>query len=328
LNYLYFNRDFGLLDIGARDGIGWPWKDLDQKFMQVSLVEPDPEEFKRLSINNKDNLIPFALWSDNKKLTLNINNSEGTSSIYDSNFDFLGNFPEHNRFQLKNQVTVDAKTIDFLHKKNHLKYIDFLKIDVQGGELEILKGGTKLLKEQLVGMELEVEFSQMYKNQPLFGDVHNFITGEIGLELWDLRKTYWKFTNHTKMPHKGKLVFGDALYLRPIEKLPNWLESMSRDIAEDKLHKLFLTCFSYGYIDYVLMAISQPGIEKFLTDDQKIFYRKSLKKYTKSFYPFRNGNVFLYRLFKALMNSFMPTHNGWAYAESNLGSKKKNGFWI
>jgi len=38
-----FNSDkLSLLDIGARDGIGWPWDTVQRDMLNVILVEPDP----------------------------------------------------------------------------------------------------------------------------------------------------------------------------------------------------------------------------------------------------------------------------------------------
>jgi FkbM family methyltransferase len=57
---------------------------------------------------------------------------------------------------------------------------DYLKIDVQGAELDVLQGAPTTLA-QAVAIEVEVEFIPLYKDQPLFGHVqvflqeHNFV---------------------------------------------------------------------------------------------------------------------------------------------------------
>ena len=48
--------------------------------------------------------------------------------------------------------------------------IDFLKMDVQGAELSVLKGAERLAPTALV-IQTEVEFAPLYINQPLFSDV-------------------------------------------------------------------------------------------------------------------------------------------------------------
>jgi hypothetical protein len=47
---------------------------------------------------------------------------------------------------------------------------DFLKLDVQGAELDVLNGAEKILTEAVV-VHTEVEFVPIYKGQPLFAEV-------------------------------------------------------------------------------------------------------------------------------------------------------------
>ena len=47
---------------------------------------------------------------------------------------------------------------------------DFFKIDVQGAELAVFQGGERVLRNALLA-QTEVEFVELYENQPLFADV-------------------------------------------------------------------------------------------------------------------------------------------------------------
>ena len=62
-------------------------------------------------------------------------------------------------------------------KENKLDYIDFLKLDTQGNELNIIKSiGSKISNVSVI--KTEVEMIPMYKNQPLFHDVSSFLYQE------------------------------------------------------------------------------------------------------------------------------------------------------
>jgi FkbM family methyltransferase len=52
--------------------------------------------------------------------------------------------------------------------------VDFFKIDVQGAELSVFQNATRVLGDALI-VQTEVEFLELYKEQPLFADVDTFL---------------------------------------------------------------------------------------------------------------------------------------------------------
>ena len=67
------------------------------------------------------------------------------------------------------KVTVEATDLDSLK----FKAKDFMKIDVQGYELKVLKGSEDSLKE-ILGLEIEIEFPEIYKNHCTFDEINHF----------------------------------------------------------------------------------------------------------------------------------------------------------
>ena len=318
-----------LLDIGARDGIGWPWSSVKGVYLDVMLVEPDPVEAKLLEEQGQGKVIPYALWNEETELTFNINNSPGTSSVFEANMPFLQQFEDAQRFEVKEKITLKTKTMDGLVQNGEISAVDFVKIDVQGGELAILQGGEKFFRENIIGLEAEVEFSPMYKEQPLFSDVDVFVRDKLGLELWDIRRAHWKYKQKNyRAPLKGRLIFGDALYLRPVSTLGEWLSSMDKGVAKSKLHALINTSIAYGFLDYTATIIATSFFGEYLTKEEERAIIKKLKKSSRSFYPLRNGNRFLYHALNILAHSFKPTYEGWANSDPHIGSKKKSFFWF
>jgi hypothetical protein len=64
--------------------------------------------------------------------------------------------------------------------------IDFLKLDTQGSEYEVLKGGLKTLSKTK-NLKVEVEFDQWYKGQKIAPEVDEFITS-LGFKRYKTRK--------------------------------------------------------------------------------------------------------------------------------------------
>jgi hypothetical protein len=79
--------------------------------------------------------------------------------------------------------------------------------------LNALLGAKETLKNS-IGVELEVEFTEMYLGQPLYGDIAKFLV-ESGFEFYDfLNLCRWERDSHSGL---GQLVFGDALFLKTPE---------------------------------------------------------------------------------------------------------------
>jgi FkbM family methyltransferase len=93
-------------------------------------------EKNELFCNDKIEIIKEALWSENKDLYF-INNGAGSyvSENYEENL-FLGNF-----------IKVKSITIDSFIENNKLEKFDFLKLDVEGSELNVLIGSINSIKK-------------------------------------------------------------------------------------------------------------------------------------------------------------------------------------
>jgi FkbM family methyltransferase len=89
----------------------------------------------------------------------------------------------------------DAKVIDLnMYKLDDVipleAKMDFLKMDVQGAELDILDGATKLLPT-IRWIYLEVSFVKCNEGAPLFTDIFNYLTGEKGYRISDMCDPTW-----------------------------------------------------------------------------------------------------------------------------------------
>jgi FkbM family methyltransferase len=81
-------------------------------------------------------------------------------------------------FKIKPAVTqpVSVVTLDAVATKVQLPLPDLIKLDVQGYELEVLRGGQECLRHSRAVLT-EVSFKAFYVGQPLFHDVVAFLAG-------------------------------------------------------------------------------------------------------------------------------------------------------
>jgi hypothetical protein len=152
-------------------------------------------------------------------------------------------------------IKISTTTLDSYCRTNDPAF-DFLKIDVQGGELPVLQGAIKQLRNSILAVVLEVEFCQLYENQPLFPDVDEFMRGK-GFALFDLDIRRWR---RKKLPDQfngfrmGQAIYADALYLwDPLSK-DNRKGALDSKIP--KLMKLAALAECFSLPDYSIEILS------------------------------------------------------------------------
>jgi FkbM family methyltransferase len=325
------SRRLALLDVGARWGVQWPWDQLPADSVEITFVEPEPEEAvqlrQQIAARGSGRVLTTALWSEETTVQLHVNRSAGTSSVFAPNRRVLDQFPESDRFDTISTIPVSTKTVNGLAAERAWPHLDVAKIDVQGAELEIIKGGADCFARNLVALEVEVSFCELYSGQPLFADI-DIAARALGLELWDLRKTYWKYERGRLVPgpQKGRLVFGDALYFRPITSLSQWLEQVG-DGAANKVIMMVVTALAYGYADYATAVLSDLSIAKFVDKDARVRLQRAIDSVGSGLRIAGRGNRYVYWCFQLLAGASRPSHGGWAIPGSGLGSRRRGPFW-
>ncbi len=79
------------------------------------------------------------------------------------------------------RIQVPIRKLDEVFSECDVEFLDLLKIDVQGYELEVLTAGTETLKRTRL-IVIEVSFFEHYIGQPLFGEMYRYLV-EMGFEL-------------------------------------------------------------------------------------------------------------------------------------------------
>lgn len=172
----------------------------------------------------KEKHIPLALASTVGEATLYVTGHPACNSLYPPNEALAARFKgyEHSMKPLFT-VEIETTTIDEFCKRENIQF-DFLQIDVQGADLDVLKGAIDALENCLLGVQVEVEFVSLYVQQPLFTDIDLFLRS-YGLALFDLiTDNPWCRVTRACSPFRspvraGQLTWADACYLRdPIQE--------------------------------------------------------------------------------------------------------------
>lgn len=183
----HLDRPLKVVDVGCRWGFSDAWAPLGRG---VSLVgfDPDAAECERLSKLTPDGrdvrYVPVALGAVAGPSTLHLTREPACSSLYPPDEGVIARRPMLDLATPVGTTTVMLSTLDGWAEAERCGPIDFLKLDTQGSELDILRGGERVLRE-VRALEVEVEFNPIYRGQPLFGDVDAFLRRQ-GFVLWRL----------------------------------------------------------------------------------------------------------------------------------------------
>jgi len=203
-----------LVDVGSAGGAQPRWMQVAGAIRYIGF-EPDARSNAELTAPDGAfagyEIIPCAVWQTAGELQIQLCRKPEVSSHFRPNRAFVEKFPRAERFDVVDTASVTARRLDDLK----LPCCDFIKLDIQGGELSALQSGEALLATTL-GIEVEVEFLSVYESQPLFGEICRYLDAQ-GFEFMD-------FTNLARWDRRrragfGQCVFGDALFLKSPETL-------------------------------------------------------------------------------------------------------------
>lgn len=133
---------------------------------RIKIIE---DWLKAFPHNNNITLNHNAIGEKIEEKIFNVNAKTKASS-------FLKLNEKNTKDFLKEQVLVKVNTVDNYVKENNIKCIDYLKIDTQGFEEQVLKGSIETLKSGIVKfIEVEIILSDYYEKTTNFYDMEKIL---------------------------------------------------------------------------------------------------------------------------------------------------------
>ena len=166
------------LDIGAQGGFNSDkfFSEKYNTFFEPILVEPIKKEAEKLMEKNKY-VIEKGIWSKQEKKKIYILSDRlGSSSMYQPNpnyFDFHNiRKKDYKNYSITETIEVDCDSINSSLKDLKIDKLDYLKIDTQGAELEILKG---IGEYRPLLIKLEAHIFSMYQGVPAWNELLDYL---------------------------------------------------------------------------------------------------------------------------------------------------------
>jgi len=254
----YQKLNFMIANIGCRPigGGPEPFESILEYFSGSQIIgfETDKELCEKLNKESSNSYKFFyqALGQKNEKRKFYNTIDPMCSSLYEPNDKLLEKYQNLQMSKLKNISEIDTVSLDNFCLKNQIEKIDLIKIDIQGGELDVFKGAEKILKDTLFIVS-EAEFLPLYINQPLFGDIHNFL-----IKKDFMFNKFLSFGGRAIKPiiiknnvniEVTQYLWTDALFVRDLETI--------KKLDDQKILKLSVFSFIYGNPDMTFFFLSE-----------------------------------------------------------------------
>lgn len=192
-----------IFDVGANVG------QTIESFLQIMVranihaFEPGPQAFREL----------WEKYSGTPNLVLNdvaLGSAPGTAEFVENTEPTMSSFLEPGAAtwwgEVKQRVQVKVNTIDKYCDEHRIDYIDILKSDTQGFDLEVMRGAARLLSARRIHLiYVEIILSDMYRGLPRLDEIFRFLA-DCGFVLVAFYDFHYE---------NGRVSWADALFVNP-----------------------------------------------------------------------------------------------------------------
>ena len=193
-----------------------------------------------------------------------------SSGLHKPNMQYFDRLPCRDNMVVVDELDVETTTLDLFAQDLSDDHIDFIKIDVEGAELEVLRGGSSMLHDKRVlGIKTEFWWDPILRGQPSFAELDMFLRAN-GFYLFDLEMHNYQAYMRNSLPagrlladsknwrgalqnvrpdrsRYGQALTGDALYFRdPVSDRVSGRTTIDWDSASVLRLCALFDLFDYG----------------------------------------------------------------------------------
>lgn len=214
-----FDSKIQILDVGASAIAEVPVykKLMDMGLAHLNAFEGDERQIEAIKTAYSPNVSIFNsfLYDGTEQKVRLAAPASGMSSLLQPDqlaLNFFNGFPVFGQIHAIEDVSTTR-----LDDVPGLPQIDFVKMDIQGAELTVLKNATEKLKD-CVALQLEVSFVCLYENQPGFGEIDVWMRSQgfiphrfLEVKRWSIAPTV--FQGNFRIPG-NQLLEADIVYIK------------------------------------------------------------------------------------------------------------------
>lgn len=223
-------QPFTVVDVGARGGVASYWSVFGDH-LRIIGFDLDPGECARLNaMDARTQYLPYALDRQSGRRTVYVANYAASSSFYRTNAAYFDRYTAGENAVVMSEPILETITLSEALASIGLHSADFIKVDAEGAELEILQGAQDLLPT-VQGILSEVRFTRKFCGCPEYWEVEKYLR-EQAFELYDLDvyrlskkalpypylySNYFDDGRPAAGPStQGQVLWADALYMKDL----------------------------------------------------------------------------------------------------------------
>ena len=274
LSQLLAKKKLTIADVGAADGPEIRW----QAALPVTrfvTFEPNPRPGTPTDAIDQVNF-PIGLWSTKCHKTLNLTKHPDSSSLCQLNFTLLDDFQARNGVEPSGTTELDLDTLDNCLADRPELAPDFLKVDVEGGDLEVLKGSSHALMQSVLGIRAEAPLVEIHHGAPALWDIYAHLR-PMGFVLFHFSRVQWVRNNgllgYSSQP---QMIWGDAVFLLSRPAFLQRLQACASFERTSLLTRFVLILLCHGIHDYAIEVIDAAATAQLVPESHRQTLRASV----------------------------------------------------
>lgn len=293
-----FHIGGGGLDIGPAEAL---FK-LSNIHINLYLFELRGSEESRVAVSKIESMpgidvfkVPMGISNFEKSAKFNVNKFPLSSSLYEPSLLTSADCPNFSGLvdgistpvrtwgentSLDRQIDVSLTDLDSLIQNGVVPEPDFLSMDIQGGEFDALTGAQGALDRSILGIVTEVEFFEIYKNQPLYHDQAR-VLDEFSFRLIDI-PAFQKWFPGPAIG-KGFATVAEPIFIKFAQEATsgNYGKRVPADLSKfpvEKIIKLALISFAFQRYSYFYTLLNFLKVNR-ASDFSEYSHSPKLQKY-------------------------------------------------
>jgi FkbM family methyltransferase len=248
----------GLVDVGASGGIDYYWNVFGRDLRAVGFdpLSSEVERLNSLHPNGNQKYYAHLVGSKQYDELLPASVRDGQSNLFErtsaartqalTRCNYARDHYDQTGIGSMSQEMVE---LDEFVSRTHPMDVDFIKIDTDGHDYEVLLGAQKLLRQcPVMGVAVECQFhGLLHEASNTFANIDRLLRG-LGFSLFDMEVYRYSRAALPKpfvyripaQTHAGQVLWADTLYLRDAAE-EDYEQSWSQPLSAQKLLKL--ACF-------------------------------------------------------------------------------------